>query len=514
MRLFTILVLLTALSSWMCVAFAVETTQSAKPNIVLIFVDDLGYGDVGCYGATKVKTPNIDKLAEQGRRLLDAHSASAVCTPSRYALLTGAYPYRGNVWGPRPNSANLVIADGQETMASVLKKQGYATTAIGKWHLGFGRGKKVDWNKDLKPGPLECGFDTYFGIPVVNSSTPYVWVENYRVVGLDPADPLVYGGTPKTTFYPEKTMNGMSGAVAAHDLYKEDQVGITLAERAINWMKEKKDQPFFLYFATPHIHHPFTPQARFKGTSECGIYGDFIHELDWMVGEVIRTLDELELSEKTLVILTSDNGGMINIGGQEAVAKGHHMNGKLLGFKFDVWEGGHRVPFIARWPGKITPGTVSNQLMCHVDLFASFAALSGATLQPADGPDSFNQLATIMGTSETAVRDHVILSPFKESHVSLREKQWMYIGNKGGGGWTASKVGKHIFGGPAAIHYGGGVNSDMKDGDFIANAPDEQLYDLANDPNQTKNLIVEHPDIAARMKARLQELRSQPRTAP
>ncbi len=360
---------------------------ASKPNIVLILADDLGYGDVGCYGATKVKTPHIDRLASEGRRFTDAHSASAVCTPSRYALLTGEYPFRKNLWGPVMNPSPLVVDVTKPTAASLLKGQGYATACFGKWHLGFGDKPQPDWNADLKPGPLECGFDHYFGIPVVNSHPPFVWVEDHRVVGLDPADPLKYGGTPPTQIFPEKMLApAISGGAAAHALYREEEHGTTLTEKATTWMRTQDDKPFFLYFATPHIHHPFTPGARFKGSSEAGRYGDFIQEFDWMVGEVMRTLDELKLRENTLVILTSDNGGMLNQGGQQAWQAGHRLNGDLLGFKFDAWEGGHRVPFIARWPGKIPAGSVSNQLICHIDLFATFAALTGAELAQATRP--------------------------------------------------------------------------------------------------------------------------------
>ncbi|MBM3862283.1 MAG: hypothetical protein FJ395_21890, partial [Verrucomicrobia bacterium] len=280
-------------------------TAAEKPNVVLIFADDLGYGDVGCYGATKVRTPNVDRLAREGRKFTDAHSASAVCTPSRYALLTGEYPFRKNLWGPIMNQSPLVIDPTKTTIASLLQRQGYTTACIGKWHLGFGSKPKPDWNADLKPGPLELGFDYFFGLPVVSSHPPFVLIENHRVLGLDPADPLVYGGTPPTKPYPEKMMSPpISGGKAAHALYQDEQLGTVLTEKALAWLRANRAKPFFLYFATPHIHHPFTPAPRFNGTSQCGRYGDFIHEFDWIVGEVLRTLDELKLADNTLVILT------------------------------------------------------------------------------------------------------------------------------------------------------------------------------------------------------------------
>ncbi len=488
--------------------------EPSKPNLVLIFADDLGYGDVGCYGATKVKTPNIDRLASEGRRFTDAHSASAVCTPSRYALLTGEYPFRKDLWGPVMNPSPLVVDPARTTVASLLKRQGYATACFGKWHLGFGRQPKPDWNADLKPGPLELGFDHYFGIPVVSSHPPFVWVQDHRVVGLEATDPLVYGGKAVTQAFPEKMLApAMSGAKAAHALYRDEEVGATLTEKATAWMRGHTDKPFFVYFSTPHIHHPFTPGPKFKGSSQAGIYGDFIQEFDWMVGEVLRTLDELKLRDNTLVILTSDNGGMLNIGGQAAWKLGHRLNGDLLGFKFDAWEGGHRVPFIARWPGKIEAGSTSAQLICHVDLLATFAALTGATLTAADGPDSINILPVWLGNPAHPIRTQLVLAPHKEKNLTLREGRWLYIGAQGGGGFTGKKPGDHALGGPAALKHTGEKNSDIANGKLKADAPAAQLYDLEADRSQSRNIIREHPEQAALMAKHLADLQQQPRSA-
>jgi arylsulfatase A len=477
-----------------------------RPNILLILADDLGYGDVGCYGATKVLTPNIDRLASEGRRFTDAHSASAVCTPSRYALLTGEYPFRKNLWGPVMNPSPLVIDPSKPTLPGMLKTQGYATACFGKWHLGFGDKPKPDWNADLKPGPLECGFDHYFGIPVVNSHPPFVWVEDHRVVGLDPADPLKYGGKPETQLFPEKMLSpAMSGARAAHALYREEEHGTTLTEKATAWIRRHHDTPFFLYFATPHIHHPFTPGGRFKGTSACGPYGDFIQEFDWMVGEMMRTLDELNLRDNTLVILTSDNGGMLNQGGQQAWTAGHRLNGSLLGFKFDAWEGGHRVPLIARWPGKIESASVSNQLICQIDLLSTFAALTGSETK---SPDSVNILPALLGQPEKSLRTDLVLAPHQKTHLALREGDWIYIGARGGGGFNGPKPGDHALGGGGALKFTGETNSDFANGKAVPNAPEQQLYHLASDPSQTRNVIRDHPDIAKRMAARLIQIQN------
>ena len=264
-----------------------QESPKENPNIVLINADDLGYGDLGCYGATKVQTPNIDR--------------------------------------DRP------------TLASLLQEAGYATACVGKWHLGFGE-DQPDWNGLLKPGPLELGFDYYFGLPMVNSGPPFVYVENHQVVGLNPDDPFVYGERSITREWPAKGgYNQIGGAKKAHALYMDQMIGTTFTDTAVNWMKSmhrrNEKKPFFLYLATSNIHHPFTPAPRFIYTSDCGRYGNFIHELDWIVGEVLSALKDMGVADNTLVIFTSDNGGMLNQGGQDAWRAGHRLNGKLLGFR-------------------------------------------------------------------------------------------------------------------------------------------------------------------------------------
>ena len=498
-----------------CVATS-RKTPSKKPNVVLIFADDVGYGDLGCYGATRLKTPNIDKLAREGKRFTDAHSASAVCTPSRYALLTGEYPLRANggkgVWGPAPITSGLIIDTEKLTIADVFKNKGYATAVLGKWHLGFGKGVN-NWQEPLRPGPQDLGFDYYFGVPVVNSAPPYVFVENDRIVGGDPSDPLVYLGrgqheeaTPITEIPPEasqRTPNRFKGAVEAHKKYNDYTVGTVLARKAVDWITANKQKPFFLYLATTHIHHPFTPGKRFQGTSQADLYGDFIHELDWMVGEVTQCLKKQGLSENTLVIFTSDNGGMMNLGGRNAVKAGHLINGDLLGFKFGVWEGGHRVPFIARWPGKIEPGTESSQLICNVDMLATFMALTGQNPETLQGKDSVNVLPALLDNPKGSIRKKLLLAPRSERHLSIRKGKWMYIPARGSGGFKGSKPSQHAWGGPAAVALVGGVNSDFENGKFKKNAPPAQLYDLDADVNQTKNLYNEYPEVVREMEALL-----------
>ncbi|MDE3742692.1 sulfatase family protein [Maribacter polysaccharolyticus] len=495
-----------------------------KPNVVYILVDDLGYGDIGAYGATKVKTPNIDKLASEGKIFTDAHSASAVCTPSRYALLTGQYPIRGNqgqgIWGPAPVTSELLINPEQLTLADVFKNSGYATAALGKWHLGFGVGENL-WKEPLRPGPNDLGFDYYFGVPVVNSAPPYVYVENDRIVGADINDPLVYVGrgkerevTPITPIPPEasqRTQNMFKGAVEAHKLYNDYTVGEVLAGKAVEWITEKttanKQEPFFLYFATTHIHHPFTPGTNFQGKSDAELYGDFIQELDWMVGQVTTTLEKQGVADNTLIVFTSDNGAMLNLGGRNAVKAGHKINGDLLGFKFGVWEGGHRVPFIAKWPGKIEAGSVSDQLICNVDMLATFMAITGLNPNSHNGSDGMNILPAILGNPKENIREELLLAPKSQKHLSLRKGKWMYIPAQGSGGFKGSKPHQHAWGGAPAVAFVGGKNSDMENGKLKEDAPPAQLYDLEKDKYQTTNVYNQYPEIVKEMEATLNTYR-------
>ncbi len=480
-----------------------STTDKKQPlpNIVLINADDLGYGDLGCYGATHLQTPNIDQLAKDGRMFTDAHSASAVCSPSRYALITGEYPVRqGNLYSPIFLEHKLVIDTQKETIASVLKKAGYATACIGKWHLGFGNTEPVDWNKPLTPGPNELGFDYYYGVPVVNSHPPFVYVENHHVVGFAEDDPFVYGKKAKTKEVFEKmNLDAIGGADKAHELYVDEEVGTHLKEKALAWMKAQTDEPFFLYYAPTNIHHPFTPAPQFVGTSKCGLYGDFVHELDWIVGEVMQTLEDMGVAENTLVIFTSDNGGMFNATGQKAWGQGHRLNGDLLGFKFDAWEGGHRIPFIVRWPGQTKAGSVSDQLICNVDMLATFAALSNQSLDEGQGQDSKNMLEAITGGTNKQLRNEVLLAAINRAHLAIRKDQWMYIGAQGGGGFASKKPGAHAFGGPAAVTFTGRANSDIENGKIKKDAPPAQLYNLETDMAQTTNLYNQYPEIVKEM---------------
>lgn len=494
--------------------------KESFPNVMLIYIDDLGYGDLGCFGATKVNTPNIDRLAEQGRIFTDAHSPSAVCTPSRYSLLTGKYAWRENIWGPLPYDQPMLIDSTLMTVPQLFKNHGYSTAIIGKWHLGFGSEGLTDWNSELKPGPLDIGFDYYFGVPLVNSHAPFVYVENRYVVGLDPADPFILrqenDGTPvnqnlpasPVLAFPEKYgLDRWSGANRAHQLYGDELVGTTLTQKAIEWIKthkkDKKNEPFFLYFATTNIHHPFTPHPRFKGTSQAGRYGDYIHELDWMVGELLSCLKEMGLEDNTMVIFTSDNGGMLNEGGKDAWKAGHRMNGELLGFKFGAWEGGHRVPMIVRWPGEVPAGTRSDQLIGQVDLLGTFAAVLGYSLKEGEGPDSYNMLPALIGEPLEPVRDHLVMAPFNPDNLAIRMGNWVYIGARGSGGFGGTS------GGPGAVAWTNEVNSDItSDGKIREDAPAQQLYNLEKDLSQSMNVIKENPEVAVKLKEELERVKN------
>lgn len=506
-------------SLWGCTSLA-SSNKAQKPNIIVIYADDLGYGDIGCYGATKVQTPNIDRLASQGRMFMDAHSASAVCTPSRYSFLTGRYAWRNDIWGPLPYDQPLLLETDRLTLPKMLKQHGYATACIGKWHLGFGIEGLTDWNKTLKPGPLESGFDYYFGIPLVNSHAPFVYVENHHVAGLDTNDPFILRqeneALPPNTdlprspvqVFPEKGgIERWSGAHKAHMLYRDEMVGTKLTEKAIDWIHDhrnkRKDEPFFMYLATTNIHHPFTPHPRFKGTSQCGRYGDFIHELDWIVGQVMETLDDLKLTDNTLVIFTSDNGGMLNEGGKDAWKANHKLNGELLGFKFGAWEGGHRVPFIARWPGHIPAASRSTQLICSIDMMATFFAILGHSLKPDQGPDSYNMLSALTSKPKEQIRDHLVMAPNESSNLAVRSGKWVYIGAQGSGGFGGNT------GGPGAIAWAKQTNSDITpDGKIRDDAPDQQLYDLEADLSQAKNVIRDYPEVAKELKEMLEKVQT------
>ena len=481
---------------------ALNSQAADRPNIILIYADDLGYGDVGCYGATRVKTPNIDRLAREGLRFTDGHSASATCTPSRYALLTGEYAWRKKGTGVLPGNASLIITPGRKTLPMELKRAGYATGVVGKWHLGLGTGA-IDWNGEITPGPLEVGFDYGFIVPATGDRVPCVYVKNHRVHGLDPNDPIrvsygqPIGDMPTGKANPEQLkvhpshghdqtivdgisrIGYMTGGKSA--LWVDDDMAGVLTRQATCFIEEHANAPFFLYFATHDIHVPRVPNARFVGKTEMGPRGDVIAQLDWCVGEILETLDRRGLANDTLIIFSSDNGPVVDDGYRDDAVKklgGHRPAGPLRGGKYSAFEGGTRVPFLVRWPARVKPG-VSNALVCQIDLLASVASLVGRKVDDDDAPDSFDVLPALLGPSAPG-RDHLVEHA---SVLSLRQGPWKLIepGN-----------------GPRVL-----ANTNTETGQ----AGDLQLYNLEEDLGETENVAARHPDRLQQMHGLLEAIR-------
>ena len=463
--------------------WGLPAVAQTRPNIVVIMADDLGYGDVSCYGATKIKTPFIDQLASDGVKFTDAHSAASVCSPSRYGLMTGRYPWRlhkkGNGYKLDPD---------RETIASLLKEVGYRSAAIGKWHLGYGK----QWKYPLKPGPLEVGFDYHFGVPTNHNDGFRAFIENHDFFGLEKGKSL-------------KRVKGQDFPDGLAKPRVEDQVDTTLTQKAVKFIRDNADQPFFLYFTpcAPHTH--ITPAGAFRGKSQAGLMGDYIVELDSHVGEIIKTLDELKLSDNTLLVFTSDNGNspkdfrgtqnmLLNLADDsgdirkkfktakaDAKKLGHVTNGPWRDGKGKPYEGGHRVPLIVRWAGHAKPNSVSDQTVCLTDLFATFAEVVEKPLPDNAAEDSISFLAQIVDV-ETANPNRLftfIQGDTKDNAVAVRYLSWKLI------------------------------ESRNDDGDIV-----RVLYDLANDKAETKDVSQQHPDVVSKMAEALQQARDDGRTRP
>jgi arylsulfatase A-like enzyme len=427
---------------------------AAPPNVIVILADDVGYGDLSCYGATKISTPHLDSLAKTGMRFTDAHSPAAVCTPTRYALLTGQYAFRHKPGsGILSGVAPLCIPADRLTMPKLFKNAKYATGVVGKWHLGLGD-KEPDYNAEISVGANTVGFDYSFLIPATGDRTPCVYVENGKVVGYDPKDPIrvnyqkKVGDEPTGKENPDlltnqkpshghdmTIVNGisrigwMSGGKAAR--WKDEDMADEITKRAVKFIEDRKGSPFFLYFATHDAHVPRCPHPRFRGKSEHGLRGDAIVELDWCVGELLKTLDRLKLTDDTLVIFTSDNGGVMDDGyvdGTGTDSSGHKCNGRLRAMKGSPYEGGTRVPFLAKWPGHVPAGKVSDELICHVDLTATIAALLKQPLPADAAPDSFDILPALLAEKPAKpCREHLVTQAGNAARLSLRNGPWKLI---------------------------------------------------------------------------------------
>jgi arylsulfatase A len=483
--------------------------ERQKPNVVIIYGDDVGFGDVGVYGATMIPTPNIDRFAAEGLRFTDAHCSAATCTPSRFSMLTGIYGFRHKVRVLSPN-APLCIPTDILTLPKLFKQAGYTTGVIGKWHLGIGqKGTPVDWNSEVQPGPLEIGFDYSFLLPSTNDRVPCVYLKGHRVVNLDPKDPLFVGrkkdmeGKKASTQYPVgkedpssmtyyrgtqghdcSVINGigrigyMAGGKSA--LWNGETMADVFVDEAKAYIAAKKDQPFFLYFASQDVHVPRTPHPRFKGKSQLGYRGDAMVQFDWSTGEILKTLEKYGLTENTIVIFSSDNGPVYDDGyedgtevlcSNEEVDRGHDASGIWRGGKYQIYEGGTRVPFIIRWPGQITPG-VSDALVNQIDFIASFAGFLGVELSENDAADSRNLFDAFIGKDRKGL-EFMLEESFG---LAFRRNEWKYVQ-------------------PVQPRWGPG------------RPPVERaLYNLKEDPSETKNVIADHPEIVESMEQKLDQI--------
>ena len=472
-----------------------STLWAAPPNIIVIYADDIGYGDLGCYGGTGAKTPHVDRLAREGRRFTSGYCSSATCTPSRYSMLTGEYAFRKKGTGVLPGDAALVIEPGRATLPRLMRDAGLRTGVVGKWHLGIGAETGgQNWNGELSPGPFEVGFDESFILAATGDRVPCVYLENQKVFGLDPADPISvnykgpFPGEPNgvdqrnsltldwSHGHNMAVVNGvgrigyMKGGKSA--LWKDEDMADVFTRRAVDFITHHKERPFFLYFSTHDIHVPRVPHPRFVGKSGMGPRGDALVQFDWCVGEVLQRLDDLGLTDKTLVLLSSDNGPVLDDGYKDQAVEAlgdHKPAGALKGGKYSLNEGGTRVPFIARWPGKVKSGD-SPAMICQVDLCATLGKLVGAKSDPTASPDSRDLSPALLGETEVG-RDHVIEHA---NGLAIREGRWKLIP-----GTVAAK-----------------------------NAQPTQLYDLDTDLGETTNIADRNPEIVVQLKGTLERIRN------
>ncbi len=471
--------------------------EPTRPNVVYILADDLGYGDVGCYNsASKIPTPNIDRLAKDGVRFTDAHSPSAVCTPTRYALLTGRYAWRTrlqrNVIGP---FSQPLIAETQLTVPAMLREQGYATACVGKWHLGWGWPKpedgKRDFTKPIPDGPTTRGFDSYFGTDVPNYP-PYCFIDNDRTVGI----PSVAAPVGKESF-------NIAGPMVPD--WKLVDVLPGLEKRAVEHIAKaaKGGKPFFLYLPLTSPHFPVVPSAAFKGKGKVGEYGDFVTQTDAVVGAVLDALKAAGVEKDTLVVFTSDNGpevaGEVKPGAYDRLKEFEHASmGTLRGVKRDAWEGGHRVPFLARWPGKIAAGSTCDETVCHVDLMATLAAVLNVKLPADAGVDSVNILPALLGEKRKAPLREATVHHSGQGKFAIRQGDWVLIlaptGDDNG------KQGEPLWW--------------RTDRGYTPNSEAGELFNLKADPTQKANLYATEPAKVKELTALMEKYVTDGRSTP
>ena len=480
--------------------------NSPKPNIIYIFADDLGIGDLSCYGATKVSTPHIDRLAGQGVQFTNAYATSATSTPSRFGLLTGMYPWRQENTGIAPGNSELIIDTACVTMADMLKEAGYATGVVGKWHLGLGPKGGTDFNGRITPNAQSIGFDYEFVIPATVDRVPCVFVENGHVAGLDPNDPITVnydhkvGNWPTGEENPELVklkpsqghnntiINGiprigwMTGGKSA--LWKDEDIADIITDKAKNFIASHKEEPFFLYMGTQDVHVPRVPHPRFAGKSGLGTRGDVILQLDWTIGEIMNTLDSLQLTDNTIFIFTSDNGPVIDDGYQDQafeLLNGHTPMGIYRGGKYSAYEAGTRIPFILRWPAKVKPNK-QQALFSQIDVYASLAALLKQPLPKGAAPDSQEHLNTLL-RKDDANREYIVQQNLNNT-LAIVKGQWKYIEPSDAPAieyWTRMELG---------------------------NDRQPQLYDLSSDPSEKNNVAKLHPEAVRELSELLKSVKT------
>ncbi|MGC4235054.1 MAG: arylsulfatase, partial [Niabella sp.] len=454
--------------------------------------DDLGFGDISANGATTIQTPRIDQIARSGIRFTNAYATAATCTPSRFSLLTGKYAWRKQGTGIAPGDAALIIPTDVLTLPKMLQKAGYQTAVVGKWHLGLGDPGNLDWNKKVIPGPYEVGFDYSFIMPATGDRVPCVYMENQEIVDLEPTDPVFVdyknkiGNDPTGSENPEllkmkfshghnnTIINGvsrigwMTGGKKAR--WIDEDIADVFTSKALQFIEQNKELPFFLYFATHDIHVPRLPHSRFAGKSKMGPRGDAILQLDWTVGEVTQKLKELGLDKNTLLIFTSDNGPVVDDGYEDKAVEllgAHSPAGPLHGGKYSAFEAGTRIPFLLQWPGTVKAGIRSDKQFSQVDLFASFAALLGVKLDSTDAPDSFNMLAVLTGKPGKE-REYIVQQSLN-NRLSVVKDGWKYIPPGNG-----PKINK---------------NTQTE----LGNDSKPQLYNLKKDTGEKENLADKFP---------------------
>lgn len=489
------------------------SNQMKHPNVVIMYADDLGFGDIGCYGSTSIPTPNLDRLAAEGVKFRQGYATAATCTPSRYSLLTGSYPWRNPRAAILAGDAPIIIDSEMPTLPGMLRNAGYRTGVVGKWHLGLGRGD-LDWNKEISATPNDVGFDYSYIMAATNDRVPCVYLENRKVVHLDPEDPIevtydwnrAFSGQPTGRHNPElltvkyshghdgTIVNGVSrighmrGGRAA--LWDDETMAAVFAKKAVEFVTANKDRPFFLYYAFHQPHVPRLPGSRFKGATTLGARGDVIIEMDWCVGKMLDELERLGIKENTIVIFSSDNGPVLDDGYEDQAEElngSHRAAGPLRGGKCSMFDGGTRVPFILSWPGTVHTGE-SGAIVSHVDFHASFAAMLDQSLSVNEAPDSMDVLDALLGKSDKG-RDELVVEG-KRGKTVLRQNEWVFI---------------PPYDGPTIS-----INTHVE----LGNASEPQLYDLSQDIGQIKNIAVEHDDVINKMRDRLREIRAGARTRP